>query len=110
MDTDLMAKVPTFNGDVFAVMKKFIGAIQLVGDADLPEEESIFNANASKEEKEDQASQENAYSFAYLTIAITSEKLLGVIKVAKNAMFPNGLALMVMNTLKKKYMPQDKIL
>jgi hypothetical protein len=42
-------------------------------------------------------------------IAITSEKLLGVIEVAKTTKFPNSLAFMVMNALKKKYMPQDMI-
>jgi hypothetical protein len=60
MDTDLTAKIPTFNGDVnnfmlwlvrfqlFAVMKKLIGAIQVVGDADLPAEETILDADAKE--------------------------------------------------------------
>jgi hypothetical protein len=121
MDTDSTAKVPTFNGDVkkfilwlvrlqaFAVMKKFSRAIQEAGDADLPAEEKLFNADAAKKKKEEQALKENAYAFAYLTIAITSEKLLGVIKAAKTTKFPNGLAFMVMNALKKKYMPQDMV-
>jgi hypothetical protein len=47
--------------------------------------------------------------FLFLTIAITSEKLLGVIKAAKTMKFSNGLAFMVMNALKKKYKPQDTI-
>jgi Reverse transcriptase (RNA-dependent DNA polymerase)/Zinc knuckle len=93
----------------FAVMKKFIGAIQQMGDANLPVEETVFDTDAAKKKKEEQALKENAYAFAYLTIAITSEKLLGVIEAAKTTTFPNGLAFMVMNALKKKYMPQDTI-
>jgi hypothetical protein len=121
MDTDSTAKVPTFNGDVknfmlwlvrfqvFAVMKKIIGAIQVAGDADLPVEETVFNADAVKKKKEEQALKENVYAFAYLTIVITSEKLLGVIEAAKTTKFPNGLDFMVMNALKTKYMPQHTI-
>jgi hypothetical protein len=52
---------------------------------------------------------DNAYAFACLMIAISSAKLLGVIVAAKTTKFPNGLAFMVMNSLKKKYMPQDMI-
>jgi hypothetical protein len=63
MDMDSTAKVPTFSGDVkncmlwlvtsqaFAVMKKFIGAIQGADDADLPAEETVFNADAAKKKK-----------------------------------------------------------
>jgi gag-polypeptide of LTR copia-type len=69
----------------------------------------LFNADAAKKKKEEQALTENAYAFAYLTMAITSEKLLGVIKAARTMKFPNSLAFMVMNALKKKYMPQDTI-
>jgi hypothetical protein len=66
MDTDLTAKIPTFNSDVknfmlwlvrsqvFAVMKKFIRAIQVVGDADLPAEETVFDTDAAKKKKEEQ--------------------------------------------------------
>jgi hypothetical protein len=117
MDTDSTAKVPTFNGDVknfmlwlvrvqaFAVMKKFISAIQAVGDANLPVEETFLMLMRQSRRRK----KENAYAFAYLTIATTSEKLLGVIEAAKTTKFPNGLAFMVMNALKKKYMPQYMI-
>jgi hypothetical protein len=120
MDTDSTAKVPTFNGDVknfmlwlvrfqaFAVMKKFIGAIQAVGDVNLPVDKTFW-CWCGKKKKEEQALKENAYAFAYLMIAITSEKLLGVIEAAKTTKFPNGLAFMVMNTLERKDTPQHTI-
>jgi hypothetical protein len=37
-------------------------------------EENLFDADAAKEKKEEQALKENVYAFAYLTIAIASEK------------------------------------
>ena len=115
-------RLPTFNGDdknfqlwwmcfcVYARVYKFLQATKRMPDPDLPASKgAAIDATTEDGKKQIAAKKANKVCMANLTMAFTSEKLLGLIYKSVTADWLEGLAHQVINTLFKKYMPQDLI-
>ena len=55
------------------------------------------------------AKNKNAAAMAYLTMAFTSEMMMGLVYKSMTVDWPEGIAYLVVESLMKKYKPQDTI-
>jgi len=107
-DSESTVKLPTFDGDAsrfqlwwtrfqaYAALNKFIEAVQKTRDPNLPAMEStVIDELTDEGKKQASAVKKNAKAFASLTMAFTSERLLGLLTKAKTKEWPNGLACLV---------------
>jgi len=115
-------RVPTFNGDkekfqawwirfkAYAKVAGFSTAITTDPEVDLPanqvEANSLTGSDANTKKKQAAVSRNDA-AMANLTLAFTSDELLGMIITAQTSDWPDGLACDVIKDLFKKYKPED---
>ena len=125
MNDDMSMKsvrLPTFGGEhkdfqvwwmrftAFAEVYGFAESIKKTKDPNLPSSESASVDETTEEgKKQGKAKKLNAIAIANLTMAFTSESLIGMVYQAKKSKWPGGLAYMVVDSLFKKYVPQDLV-
>ena len=94
----------------FAAVCKFVEALMIGGEPDLPANESdVIDLKTPAGLLSSAAKKRNALAMASLTMAFLSEATLGLVYKAKTTAWPSGLAHLVVAALYKKYQPQDII-
>ena len=119
---DAAAKVPTFDGDeanfpvwkmrfhAFAKLKNFKQALEKDGELDLPiREDEEIDVATDIGKKQKAAVHRNDVAMACLTMAFTSETLIGMVYKSQTLLWPSGRAHMVMSALMDQYEPKDRI-
>ena len=114
--------VPNFSGNVkdfqlfwmrfkaFAQVTGFIDAIGHEPDPNLPDSETVaVDASTIDGKKAAKAKRSNGIAMAHLTIAFTSDLLVGIINNSCDRNWPGGLAYKVVELLFGRYVPQDVV-
>jgi len=115
-------RLPTFSGEhkdfqiwwmrfrAYANVHGFAVSIQRKADINLPEsEDAEIDETTDVGKKQAKAKKMNAIAMANLTMAFTTEALMGIVNKAVKTEWPSGLAYLVIDALFKKYVPQDLI-
>ena len=115
-------KLPTFNGEAkeaqiwlmrfraYADVYGFSQSIMETADPNLPAtESSVIDESTDDGKKQARAKRANKIALANLTMAFTTEALMGLIYKARTNDWPNGLAWMVMKEVHKKNFPKDLV-
>ena len=114
--TTKVTTLPTFDGTAekfqqwwtkfegYANLNGFASALKLGGEESLPESETSEEVN--KEQKK--ARKRNNKAVYALTMAFRKQKLQGMVYKAKTKQYPSGLAHLIVQQLKQKYMPTDE--
>ena len=116
-------KLPTFDGTknkfqmwwvrfmAYATVCKFNAALQVNGEHDLPESEATVVVDTATDQnasaRAGAARKRNAVAMANLSMAFTTESLMGLIYKSMTMEYPGGLAHLVVKALFAKYQPQD---
>src|SRR5688572_366112 len=88
----------------------FLEAIGRVQDLKLPADNAaVIDKKTTAGKAEMKAKKANETAMASLTMAITTDSLIGMINRSCNTTWPNGLACKVVDALFKQYVPQDII-
>lgn len=116
------SKVPIFDGDeanfpvwkmrflAFAKLKKFKEALIEGGEVDLPSiEDYVIDLESDEGIRQHAAATRNDMAMACLTMAFTSESLIGMVYKAQDLTWPSGRAHLVMEALMEQYQPKDRI-
>ena len=94
----------------YASVMKFAEAVRKTKDPNLPAKEGdAIDESTDDGKKKAAALKRNAVAMANLTMAFTTEQLIGMIYKAANDDWPSGLAYKVIESLFKKYVPQDLV-
>jgi hypothetical protein len=94
----------------YADVYGFSQSIMEIADPDLPaKESSAIDETTDAGKKEAKAKRAIKIAFANLTMAFTTEALMGLIYKARTQDWPNGLAWLVMKEVHKKYFPKDLV-
>ena len=125
MDTsasERSVRLPTFDGDeknfqlwwmrfcAYARVYKFASAAKRVRDSNLPlREDETIDVTTDPGKQRAEAKRANDVCMANLTMAFTSEKLMGLVYKATTTAWPSGQAYLVIDALFKRYVPQDLI-
>ena len=112
--------LPTFSGDekdfaifwprfkAYATLKKFASVLD-AGTSKLPSDPSVFSNDSAVKAEEEKAIEMNDLAMATFTMTFETGELMEYIEEAKTALYPNGLASLVAESLMKKYRPTDRI-
>jgi hypothetical protein len=113
-------RMPTFSGTegefqifwaryrAYAEVHDFAQA--LVFDPDMPSSNAILiDIDTAEGKLQKAAVKRNKIAMANFTMAFTSEGTMSLIYQAETRAWPNGLASLVTDALKAKYMPQDNV-
>ena len=121
-DVSTSIRLPTFNGkeenfamwwikfQAFATVKNFREALS--DDNDMPLSQAVANGLDTKDSKNKPALKavtRNNVAMAQLTMAFETQALLSLTDTIKNSDWPGGLATKLVEKLKKKYRPSDRI-
>ena len=115
-------QLPKFNGErkdfvtwwmrfqAYAAVVGFTQSIQKTRDGDLPllEAQTLDSSDAVRK-KQEKALKSNRIAMANLTMAFTSEQLIGYYYKAITSGWPTGQAYKVVGALFNKYSPQDLV-
>jgi hypothetical protein len=95
----------------FATVYKFVEAVNKdAPDNDMPTSEvEVLDASNAGDKKKIAVKNRNAVAMANLSMAFTSDGLLGLIFKAATVEWPNGLAHLVIKGLFRKFQPQDTV-
>ena len=94
----------------YAAVYRFVQALRIGGEHDLPAtEDTVIDTTTDEGKREEAAKKRNALAMANLTMAFTSESTMGLVYKAMSTDWPSGLAHLVVAALFKKYQPQDTI-
>ena len=120
--TEKSVKLPQFDGSrdkfqiwwvrfaAYAMVYKFRKAIKDTADPDLPSsEDAPIDESTAYGKKQAAAKRRNNVAMANLTMAFSSEELMGLIYRSYSTEWPSGLAYKVVQGLFKKFQPQDTI-
>ena len=113
-------RMPTFSGtegefQIFWVRYRAYAEVHdfaraLVTDPDMPADNTVLIDPATDEGKLAKAAvKRNKIAMANFTMAFASEGTMSLIYKAETSAWPNGLASLVTDALKAKYMPQDTV-
>jgi hypothetical protein len=115
-----LVHMPTFNGTegefqtfwvryrAYAEVHDFARA--LVTDHDMPSSNVVLIDETTPTEKLQKAAvKRNTIAMANFTMAFTTEGTISLIYKAETSAWPNGLASLVTNVSKAKYMPNDTV-
>jgi hypothetical protein len=115
-------KLPTFDGDykkfqmwwtrfeVFSIYYDFKEALTGEDDKIRPSsDKEEIDAATSEGKVKEEAKKRNQRAMMYLTMAFTSESVMGMVYRSRTAAWPGGLARSVVMSLMKKYRPIDTI-
>jgi hypothetical protein len=115
-------KLPTFSGEpkeaqiwlmrfqAYAGAFGFTESIEETPDVHLPKSENaVIDETTDAGKKQLKAKRSNRIALANLTMAFTTEALMGMIYKARTTDWPNGLAWMVMKQIHTKYFPKDLV-
>ena len=114
-------KLPVFDGThktfqiwwmrytAYAVVHKFMLALQIGGEAVMPDSAATVLAADAAGIRAAAAIQRNAVAMATMTMAFSTEGSMGLVYKAITVEWPGGLAHIVVASLFKKYQPQDTI-
>jgi hypothetical protein len=92
----------------FATVGKFIKALK--NDTDMPTTEAAsIDLSTDRGKLQAAAMNRNAIAISNLTLAFSTEAMMGLVYKAMTTSFPSGLAYMVVEALFKKFRPQDTI-
>ena len=113
-------KLPLFSGEAkdfplwwmrfksFAKVYGIGGSINRVADPDLPTSaDEVIDDTTTAGKKQAAARKANDIALANLTMAFTTEGLMGLVYSSMTAEYPDGLAWKVVDGLFQKYYPQD---
>lgn len=116
-------KVPTFDGDeanfpvwkmrfyTFAKLKNFKQALVKDGEMNLPlREDEVIDTTTEIGAKQKAAMHRNDVAMACLTMAFTSETLIGMVYKSQTLLWPSGRAHIIMSSLMEQYEPKDRTL
>ena len=93
-----------------AAAMKFMQALKIGGDANMPTTEAtVIVETADVGKLQAKAAQRNAVAMASLTMAFTSKATIGLVHEAMTDEWPSGLAHLVVAASFKKHRPQDTI-
>ncbi len=94
----------------FAAVKNFVTACVVGGKASLPATfDTVLDKSTTAGKASAFALRRKTLAVANLTIALTTEGLMGLMYKAMTPAYPGGLAHLVVSYLFKKYQPQDTI-
>eukprot|EP00591_Stephanopyxis_turris_P000610 CAMPEP_0195508876 /NCGR_PEP_ID=MMETSP0794_2-20130614/1972_1 /TAXON_ID=515487 /ORGANISM="Stephanopyxis turris, Strain CCMP 815" /LENGTH=163 /DNA_ID=CAMNT_0040635957 /DNA_START=67 /DNA_END=558 /DNA_ORIENTATION=+ len=115
-------KLPTFSGErkdfqiwwvrfcAYASVQGFRQSIGRVRDPDLPSSEDVtIDARSDQGKKQLRAKRANAVAMANLTMAFTTEALIGMVYQAQTSLWSSGLTYVIVDALHKKYIPKDLV-
>jgi len=115
-------RLPTFGGEhkdfqmwwvrftAFASVYGFAASVGRTPDPNLPgSEDEVIDESTDEGKLMAKARKKNAIAMANLTMAFTSESLLGMVYKAKDSGYPSGCAWKVVDALHRKYIPQDLV-
>jgi hypothetical protein len=115
-------KLPTFSGEpkeaqiwlmrfqAYAGVFGFTESIEETSDVHLlKSENAVIDETTDAGKKQLKAKRTNRTALANLTMAFTTEALMGMIYKARTTDWPNGLAWMVMKQIHTKYFPKDLV-
>ena len=115
-------RLPEFNGKekgfqvwwtrfkAFAAVFQFSEALTIGGEVDLPgSEATVLDPTDANEKKQIEARKRNAVAMSNLTMAFTTEELMGLVYKAQSNDWPGGLAHLVVKELQEKCKPEDMI-
>lgn len=92
----------------FAVVVGVEKSVQTTPHPDLPARENA-RLKPGTDDEAIKALKENQRAFAYLTMAMASDKFIGLLNQAKTREFPSGLAWKFMEKFQQKYRPDDRV-
>ena len=113
--------VPTFSGNgsdfqvwwmrflAYATVNGFAKAIGRTQDNDMPISEAEVLEDNEDGKRKEKAKRANALAVASLTLAFSTDALMGLVMRSSTSEWPNGLAWKVVEALFKKYRPEDVI-
>ena len=113
-------QVPVFSGKsdefqvwwmrfkAYATLIGFAMAINQTKETDLPDNETESTAEPHTD-KNKEAKKRNLTAMYYLTLAFTTDAMMGVIFTSQTAEWPSGLAYLVVAALYNKFRPKDTI-
>ena len=94
--------------EAYAEVFGFLAALQAGGEADMPSSEATaIDETTDPEKLQAAAMKRNAIAIANLTMAFTTDGTMALAYKAKTVDWPNGLAYMITDALKKKYQSKD---
>jgi hypothetical protein len=94
----------------YAAVHGFSQSINEPPDINLPtSENAVIDETTDAGKSQAKAKRTNQIALANLTMAFTTEALMGMIYKARTADWPNGLAWMVMKALHRKSFPKDLV-
>jgi hypothetical protein len=116
-------RLPTFDGAhknfqmwwvkfiAYSTVFKFEQTLKSGGEAALSgiKEDSVIDTMTAEGKAAEAARRWNALAMANLTMAFTSNTLMGLVWKAMTSDWPSGLAHLIVSALFKKYQPQDTI-